>query len=395
VRLTPRPELDRRLTLLRTSLVEQALDGALVSQNVDLYYFSGTMQTSQLLVPAAGEPVLMVRRSLERARSESALAQVVPLAGLRELPSLIAVHLGGGRRRIGLEMDVLPVGTYLVLQRLLPEAEFVDVSPAIRAIRAIKSPYEVAIQREAGVRMDRIFAAIPALLQPGMPEIELAGTIEAEARRLGHPGFVRMRLFNQEIFYGHVLSGESGAVPSFTDSPTGGTGMGPAMPQGAGEKKIAPAEPVFVDLVNVVDGLMVDQTRVFALGSLPRDLLDAHRAMLAVQSEVAAAAVPGARCGDLYVLAQRVAEDLGLAEHFMGTEASRAQFIGHGVGLELNELPVLANGNAAVLCPGHVIALEPKCLFPGRGAVGIENTWLVTSGAPERLTITPDDLTIL
>ena len=239
-------------------------------------------------------------------------------------------------------MDVLPANTYLALQRLLPETQFSDISGSIRLTRAVKSPYEIAIQREAAVLMDQVFSAVPSLVRPGMSEVELSGLLEAEARRHGHPGIVRMRFFNQEIFYGHVLSGENGAVPSFTDSPTGGAGLGPSMPQGAGEKAIVPGEPLFIDLVSIVDGLMVDQTRVFALGSIPPDLAAAHQAMLAVQAEVAAAARPGVRCGDLFELAHRVAAELGQAAHFMGFDENRPQFIGHGVGLELNDLPVLA-----------------------------------------------------
>ena len=167
------------------------------------------------------------------------------------------------------------------------------------------------------------------------------------------------------------------------------------MPQGASLRAIRAGEPIFIDLVAVVDGMMVDQTRAFALGDLPEDLAAAHQAMLEVQSTVAAAAVPGAVCGDLYELAVTTAAKKGLAENFMGLGADRVAFVGHGVGLELNELPVLARGAKAILQAGNVFALEPKCLFPGRGAVGIENTWLVTENGPVRLTTTPDDLTIL
>lgn len=393
--LTPRTEVDQRIARFQSGLHLAGLDAALISQNADLYYYTGTMQTAQLLVPPAGDPLLMVRRSYERARTESPLPRLAHLGSLRELPALMAGQLSCLPRRLGLELDVLPANTYLVLQRLLPDTELVDVSPAVRAQRAIKSTYEVAIQREAARLIDQVFAVVPRMARQGMTEVALAAELEAEARRLGHPGLVRMRSFNQEIFYGHVLSGDSGAVPSFTDSPTGGTGPGPSMPQGAGDKPLAADEPIFVDLVMILDGLMVDQTRLFALESLPDDLAAAHDGMLVVQREVAAAAKPGVACGDLYDLAHRVASELGLGGNFMGYDENRAQFIGHGVGLELNDLPVLARGNKAVLEPGNVIALEPKCLFPGRGAVGIENTWLVTGTGLERLTITPDELWII
>jgi Xaa-Pro dipeptidase len=395
MRLTPLDELSARLTRLQQGLQARNLDGAIISQNADLFYFTGTMQTSNLFVPASGDVLLLTRRSHERACQESPLPHILPIRSLKEIPGLLGVHGYPDPARLGLELDVLPANTYLAYRELLPETRLVDVSPLIRSLRAVKSEYEVAILREAAQRMDNIFAAVESFAAPGVTEVELAGLLESIARRDGHPGIIRMRYFNQEIFYGHVLSGESGTIPSYLDSPTGGFGLGPAMPQGASLRAIRPGEPLLVDLVAVVDGMMVDQTRMFALGDLPQDLLSAHQAMLEVQSAVTAAAVPGAVCGDLYELAVAAADEWGLADNFMGMGADRIAFVGHGVGLELNELPVLARGAKAMLQAGNVFALEPKCLFPGRGAVGIENTWLVTESGSVRLTFTPDELTIL
>lgn len=395
MRFTPKEELSRRIARLQSALQEQGLDGALICQNADLFYFSGTMQTSHLFIPSSGQPLLMTRKSFARAKRESALEQVVPIQSLRELPMLLADHGYRNLRRLGMELDVLPVNTYLAYKRVLPDTEMVDISPLIRTVRAVKSPYEIGIMREAAVLLNTVFAAVPNVLREGISEVEFAAFLEAVARMEGHIGLLRMRYFNQENFYGHVLSGESGATPSFLDSPTGGMGLSPAMPQGASRKPIRAGEPVLVDLVGIVDGLMVDQTRIFALGSLPSWLLEAHTAMLEVQEAVVAAARPGVSWSDLYDLAVQKATQLGYGANFMGFNEDRANFVGHGVGLELNELPILANGFQTPLLAGHVFALEPKCLFPGVGAIGIENTWLVTDNGLERLTFTPDQVVIL
>jgi Xaa-Pro dipeptidase len=395
MRLTPPHELSARLTRLQEGLQSQGMDGTLISQNVDLFYFSGTMQTSNLFVPASGDPLLLTRRNYTRACQESPLSHILQIRGLKEIPTLLGAHGFPIPKRLGLELDVLPANTYLAYRDLLPETRLVDVSPLIRAIRAVKSDYEVAILREAAERLDRVFAAVESFAVPGVTEVELAGLLESVARRDGHPGIVRMRYFNQENFYGHLLSGESGAIPSYLDSPTGGYGLGPSMPQGASPRTIRAGEPIFIDLVSVVDGLMVDQTRVFALGNLPQDLTEAHQAMLDVQSTVTTAAIPGAVCGDLYDLALAAAAEEGMVDNFMGLGADRVTFVGHGVGLELNELPVLARGAKTILQAGNVFALEPKCIFLGRGAVGIENTWLVTETGSVRLTVTSDELIIL
>lgn len=392
---TPPDELSRRVRALQLRLEAQELDGALISQNADLYYFAATIQTSQLYVPAHGEPLLMTRKNFARAVQESPLPRIVQMNGLRDLPTLLRGNGVTLPRRLGLELDVLPASTYLALHEILEVPKTVDVSADIRTIRAFKSDHEIGLLRRAAGMLSRMFAAVPGLVSAGMTEVDLAGQIEAVARREGHSGIIRMRYFNQENFYGHVLSGSTGAVPSFLDSPTGGQGLGPSMPQGAGLKTIVPNEPIFVDLVAVYGGMMVDQTRIFALGSLPEDLFAAHHAMLQVQHAIAEAARPGAITGDLYQLAVRFASELGQAANFMGSGQDRVSFVGHGVGLELNELPVIARGGRVALAAGNVIAIEPKCLFPGRGTVGIENTWLISESGPERLTMMPDDVLLL
>jgi Xaa-Pro aminopeptidase len=142
-------------------------------------------------------------------------------------------------------------------------------------------------------------------------------------------------------------------------------------------------------------GYISDHTRILALASLPEDLLAAHAAMLDIQSQIKAFARPGVTAGDVYDLGIRLAEEAGYGEYFMGAETNRIKFIGHGVGLELDEYPFLAQGQAMALVENMVIALEPKLIFPGRGVVGIENTHVVTPGGLKQLGRYPDEITIL
>jgi len=110
-----------------------------------------------------------------------------------------------------------------------------------------------------------------------------------------------------------------------------------------------------------------------------------------IEDEVAAAARPGVPCRELYELALMRAEAAGLQDGFMGTPGYTARFIGHGVGLELDELPVLS-ANDTPLAEGMVFALEPKFVLPGVGAVGIEDTFVVTAHGAERLSQTEQRL---
>lgn len=374
---TPETELGRRIERFQERMRSREIDGALILQKADLFYLAGTVQDGMLYVPAEGPPLLFVRKSLERARAESALAHVLPMVGTGDV-------LDGIRSRglsvpavLGLEMDVLPAAMYLGFRRRFPGARAVDVSPMLRTIRAVKSPYELERVREAGRRADRVLEGVSALIEPGIPEVVLAGRVEALARELGHPGLVRMRRWGSEIFYGHLMAGETAARPSFLASPTGGAGTGPAVPQSAGLRPIGPGEPILVDYVFVYDGYISDQTRIFVVGEPADDLIAAHEAMCAVQADLRSAAVPGAVAGDLYERAVSEAERLGYGDFFMGPESDRVLFVGHGVGLELDEFPFIARGQETVLEAGMVIALEPKQIFPGRGVVGIENTHVV------------------
>lgn len=394
-RFTPKEELDRRIAALQASLRSADVDGALIVHAADLFYFAGSMQQAHLYVPAEGTPLLMARRSYTRARQESALSDIVPLTSLRTLADLITAQGNPLPVRLGMELDVLPARNFFHYRRLFPEAEIVDISMAMRTIRAVKSPYELAIQREAAQVMDRMVRAIPEILREGMSEVEFAGRVEAVARAAGHQGQVRLRNWNVEVFYGHILSGENGAVPSFFDSASGGEGLSPAMPHGPGHKPIRRHEPVVVDYCAAVDGYLVDQTRLFSLGDLSERLTTAYEAMRTLQSELAEAGRPGVLGGDLYDLAVRRATEMGYADYFMGYGEGRVQFVGHGVGIELDEFPLIAHNAKMPLEKGMVFALEPKIVFPGEGLVGIENTWVVTDDGLQSLTISDEGLTIL
>lgn len=363
----PASELYDRIRRFQHQLRSDGSDGALILQNTDLYYFSGTIQQAHLYIPAEGEPLLMARKSLPRAREESALKWVEAIRSPRQLPDLLTASGIAIPHVLGLEMDVLPVSQYRVYADLFPDTKLIDVSTGIRRVRSVKSTYEIDQIRYAAQMADEVAATMAIHVREGMTEVELAGLIEAEARKRGHQGVVRMRMWGGELFYGHLLAGPQAAVPSYLASPTGGAGLTPAVAQGAGFSPIRAREPILLDYVFAWNGYIADHTRIFAIEGLPEDLLKAHGTMLEVQETVKGAIRPGAIAGDLYSLAVDAAEAMGVGQWFMGTDDSRVRFIGHGIGLELDEVPFLAKGQDTVLAPGMVIALEPKLIIPGRG----------------------------
>lgn len=384
-RYTPVSELRTRHEKLQEQLQQQDIDGVLILQKADLFYFSGTAQQANLYIPAQGNPVLMVKKDFERAGMESTLDQIVSFSNPGEIPGILKDHGIQLPAKLGMELDVIPANFYFSFARLFDKAEITDISTSIRMIRAVKSDYEIERIREAARFSDRVAGTVPGLLREGIPEIELAGRIEAEARKLGHQGIVRMRLWGNELFYGHVMAGPSAAVPSYLASPTGGPGLNPAIAQGAGMRPVSRHEPLLVDLVFALDGYNSDHTRIFALGDLPDDLVKAHKVMLEIQEAIKQTARPGTAAGDLYEMAINMAAENGLADYFMGAGDQRIQFVGHGIGLELDEFPFLARGQKMPLEAGMIIALEPKAVFPEKGVVGIENTHVVTEEGLEQL----------
>ncbi len=389
----PAAEVELRLAAFRETLRAAGIDVAVILQNADLYYLAGTVQQSHLVVPADGEPVLLTRKSLARARVESPL-RAEELPSVRRLGELVAEACGGEPEVVGMELDVLPVAQFRRYEGLFPRSRFADVGAALVRQRAVKSPWEVERIRAAAALADEVFERIPALLREGLTEAAFAGRIEAEARALGHQGVIRMRAFNGEMFYGQLLTGPSGAVPSFLDTPLAGLGLSPAVAQGVSFREIGRAEPIVFDFVPVVDGYTADFTRIFSIGELPEPLTSAYACARRAQAAAAACARRATPCRDVYEAALAVAREAGLAEHFMGYGAAQVRFVGHGVGLELDELPVLSPNDLA-LEDGMVFALEPKFVFPGLGAIGIENTWAVGPGAAERLTRAPEDIVVV
>ena len=375
---TPAGEIDARIRKLQDHLKTADIDGVLILQASDLFYLAGTIQQSNLYIPATGDPLLMVRKDYDRARNESPIERAIPIQSPRQLPELLGQMGYRPPRRIGMELDVLPVNLYLSYRRIFPDSEILDISPAIRMLRAVKSDYEIRLIAEAARFSDQVAAAVPEFLREGITEIELAGLVEARARKLGHQGIVRMRLWGSEMFYGHLMAGPSAAVPSFLASPTGGAAVNPAVAQGPSFRPIGRREPILLDYVFAHRGYLSDHTRIFAIGGLAPELLDAHQAMLDVQDLIKKAGRAGVITGDLYEQAVKRADELGYAENFMGVGDRRIRFIGHGIGIELDEFPFLAQGQEMILQEGMVIALEPKLIFPGIGVVGVENTHVVT-----------------
>ena len=395
--IVPMSEIANRIVSLQAHLESNAVDLAIVRQNADLFYFSGTVQDAHLLVPASGQPILVVRRDVGRAEAQSPVRPVVAMQSLKELLPAVERTCGGKvLRRIGMELDVLPANTFFFYdEKLFPRQEIVDISALVRQVRMVKSGWEIEMMRSAAAISRAVADAVPSLLQEGVTELELSVELERVARRAGHLGLVRLRGFNMDMYFGHILSGPEAAVSSYADAPTGGVGLSPAFGQGPSLRRIGRNEVVSVDTMLNYNGYLNDQTRNFALGQPPSQLLDAYQLVREIHAGMCSRAIPGAITGDLYDWAWQEVTRLGWQDFFMGADTARVKFIGHGLGIEVDEFPFIAQGQKLALQTNMTFAFEPKFIIPGVGIAGLENTYVVTDGGLESLNTASEELIVL
>ena len=383
-------ESKKRIAGLQHELKEKGIDGALLIYPIDIYYFSGTRQNSTLWIPAQGNPCLFARKSYSRALSESAVEDTRPFPSSKEFPAFFGAEI----KRIGFTFDVAPVQQYNYYAKLLSGRELVDISSLNRELRSVKSDWELDQMRNSGARLCEVFKEVPDFLKEGMREIDLSAEFEYRLRKAGSEGFVRMRAFNQELFLGLAVCATAEHT-GFFDGAVTGRGLSSAAPHGASTEIIPPNNPVLIDYTGVFNGYIVDMTRMFVIGKLSPELEFAFATSLAIQKYLVDNLKPGAICEDLFMKAAEMAEAAGLAQNFMGAPGENAKFVGHGVGLELDEFPVLAQGFKVALQAGQTIAIEPKFVLPGQGVIGIENTFAVSSQGGVKITDLADDIVYL
>ena len=380
------PELKLRRDKIRSLMVSQGIDAALITCNANLIYTYGCVVSGYLYLPLHSPALLFFKRpnniTGEHSFSIRKPEQIVDILKEKGLPLPTKLMLEG---------DELPYTEYVRLAGLFPEAEVVNGTPLIRQARSVKTAIEIEMFRRSGMAHAKAYELIPSVYRPGMTDIEFSIEIERLMRLQGCLGIFRVFGRSMEIFMGSVLTGDNAGYPSPYDFALGGRGLDPALPGGADKTPLKEGQSVMVDLGGNFNGYMGDMSRVFSIGKLSEKAYAAHQVCLDIQNEVASLAKPGAVCEDLYNTAIEMVTKAGFAENFMGI-SQQARFIGHGIGLEINEMPVIAPRMKQELEPGMVFALEPKIVLPGIGPVGIENSWAVTSEGVEKLTICNEEI---
>lgn len=381
------PELKQRRDKIRVLMAQRGIDAALIACNVNLIYTYGTVVSGYLYLPLESPARLFVKRP-----NNITGEHVLPVRKPEQLPELILECGLPLPKKLMLEGDELSFTEYNRLAACFPEAEVVPCgSSLIRQARSIKTVVEIEIFRRSGAAHAKAYEQIPSVYRPGMTDRQLSIEIERLMRLEGCLGIFRVFGQSMEIFMGSLLAGDNAATPSPYDFALGGEGLDPSLPGGANGSLLQAGQSLMVDMGGNFYGYMGDMSRVFSIGKLPEKAYAAHQTCLEVQEAIANMAKPGVACEDLYNTAVKMVEEAGFADYFMGV-GQKAKFIGHGIGLEINEAPVIAPRMKQELEPGMVFALEPKIVLPGVGPLGIENSWLVTTEGVEKLTVCNEEI---
>ncbi|MCB2212109.1 Xaa-Pro peptidase family protein [bacterium] len=383
-------ELLGRIRRLQDQMRKQSIDGALILQRVDMIYYTGVVFPGAVAIPATGDPRIFAWRRLHLF-DDTSVAQPEIVKGMGHLFAVLGGDTGiAGWKHVGLEEDVLPVATYKALERKVwPDSDLVDISATVRTQRIVKSPAELDIIRRSGKVLAAGFESLREFIREGVHEYDAQARMDLVMRQHGDQISGRTRGFNAEAG-GVVAAGVSAAVDNAFDGPIGQPGRNPLVPKGAGGKVIERGEPVICDHTAGVDGYMTDMTRTYCVGpvsELDPKFVDAHNFCVDLHKRLLDKTRAGAVPSELYAWSLEQANDAGYADNFMNMGRNRVRFIGHGVGMELDEWPVIAKGFDQPLEAGTVLAIEPKIIFP-EGGVGVEDTVIVHNDQPAEV-VTP------
>jgi Xaa-Pro dipeptidase len=391
--IVPEKELEIRRKRVQKALQETDMEGLLVIQRADLLYLTGSGRKGICYLPVEGRPVLFSPAFAPPFSSDLPIYDVIKIESLEEIPRAVRDQYGRLPGVMGFELDVLPAAEFNAYQGLFPDVECVDGSSCLLQARMIKSSWELDRMEETAALTSKTFAFGKSVLRPGLEEMEFAALLEGFARDLGRERkSVRVRDYQTEGYPWHVLSGKSGGTVGLLDSPASGEGTSPAFPCGAGHRRIEPNEPVMVDFVFLLQDYHMDETRMFSIGPMKEEALKACEAAIAIHDAVLSAVRPGVTAEDLFLLSVRKAEELGYGDQYLGPPGNQVTFIGHGIGLELIEGPIISRGRKVALEPGMTFALEPKIVFENAFIAGVESVFAVTETGHRMISKVPVEI---
>lgn len=379
-------DLVRRAERIQKEMQKKDIDACILSTSVNIFYTVGSIYNGYYYLPSEGEAIHFIKRNSD---------VVIPGSIAIRKPEQIADELEKLNiklpKKVLIETDAL---SYTESNRLIAALKIETVENAsilMRKIRSVKSDFELSQIRECAKKHVEVYKQVPSLYKIGMTDLDLQFEIEYLMRKSGSIGIFRSYGPNMDIYMGSLLVGDNAQSASPFDFALGGHGESPTLPLGATGIQIKEGNTVMVDMAGNYSPWMTDITRVFSLGKIADLAYKAHQVSIEIHQAISGFAKEGTPCADLYNKTMDIVAKNKLEEYFMGTK-QQAKFVGHGVGLEINEPPVLAPRSKELLEANIVFALEPKFVIPNVGAVGIENTYLTTHSSIENLTVLEEEI---
>jgi len=388
-------ELDLRIKRLCVAISEKRpdWDTAIILSRVNQYYFTGTMQEGLLVIKNDRTIKYFARRSYERAKEESPLQCIYPMNNYGDVARVVGKDFGNTL----IETEILTVGIFERLKKHFCIKHMYPIEKTIFKVRAVKSPYELHWMIESAKQHKYLLdEVVPNILREGMSELDFTAELFEKMLKLGHHGVTRFYRHQTEMIAGQIGFGENSLYPTNFDGPGGMKGMSPAVPIiGSRDMILKKGDLVFVDIGFGMNGYHSDRTQVYMFGAKPsNDITKAHRGCIEVEKNTAKLLKPGNIPSEIY---NKVMDslDMNFLNNFMGFGKRTVRFLGHGIGLHIDELPVIANGFNSPLKENMVIAIEPKKGIAGVGMVGVEDTYIVTPDGGKCITGGEKDIMVV
>ena len=364
---------------MQTSLKEEGIDAFIGASSVATLYFFGQVFSGLVYIPQQGKPIYLIRRPQSFGEHQG-LHYIRKIEQLSEIVNLTNIS------KIALETDELPYSDIERQKKMFHQAEVFNGTALLRKIRMVKTPYEIAEVRKNCLKHIAVYEKVKQIYRAGMSDTELQIEIEHLMRQGGSIGLFRCFGSLMEFHMGSLLSGNNADAASPYDFALGGGGN-EALPLGANGSPLKEGQAIMLDMAGNYGVYLSDISRTYSIGKLPEEAYRLHELSRRMHREVIQTAKPGTSCSSIYLACLEMAKQ-EKAEQY----SSQAQFVGHGLGLQINELPVLTTRSKDVLQEGMIIAFEPKFVIPEVGAVGIENTYLITADGVENLSPMSEDI---
>lgn len=384
-----RPEHDLHVSKVRETMARHDMEAMLVASSVNILYLTGGICRGYIYLPLDADPLFFMVPPAEATRHDE--------ISIRKPEQIAEILQDWGYKlpaRLGLEYDDLYYSEVERLTKAFGGITTANASRVLREARMIKTPWEIDRMREDGLKQVAAYSRVAKCYAEGMTDVEFQIEIERLLRREGCLGYPRVAGHMMEINMGSLLAGDNADQPSPYDFSMGGAGTDPSLPVGASGMTMLPGMSVMLDMNGGFNGYQTDMTRCWCIERIPEAAQKANDCSRMIMRDLEKFGVPGAEIGEMYRRAEKIAADCGLSAYFMGHK-HKVRFIGHGIGIELNEGPVIMERNKMPLAAGMTLAIEPKFVLPGIGALGVENTYVVTEQGLENLTNYPEELEIL